>query len=206
MAFGPESNNSRERRAYAHTMIGKLASGEVNYGEALQAAYKASGTVKGSASGFEGALSNAADKVVQREQGISGHRGIRRVPLNWQHPKDDEGQFIPLFDTREAGRGNYTLSDLEWMIKEDGTVSPDEDIKSWFLPTFKDVPAEEMGVCLYETTTEGTPLTPVFPDTEQGHKDLAAYASEYTTVIANVQAGAEELEQRFFGQPEQVAS
>lgn len=205
MAFGPESTNPRERRAYAHAIIGKLASGEVNYGEALQAAYKASRTTKGEASGFEGALRNAADKVEQREQGASSHRGIRRVPLNWQHPKNEKGHFIPLYDTREVAGGKYTISELEWMIKDDGSVSPDEDVKSWFMPTFKDVPAEEMGVCLYETTTEGTPLTPVFPDTEQGHQDLAAYAAEYATRFANQQVSAQDWEERFFGQPEQVA-
>lgn len=204
MAFSPESNNPRERRAYAHTMIGKLANGEINYGEALQAAYKASKTVKGESSGFEGALSNAADKVVHKEQGRSGHRGIRRVPLNWQHPKNENGHFIPLFDTREPAGGKYMLVELEEMIEE-GMVSPNEDIKSWFMPTFKDVPAEEMGLCLYETTTEGTPLTPVFPDTEQGHKDLAAYAAEYATSFASQQESGTDWEQRFFSQPEQVA-
>lgn len=204
MAFGPESTNPRERRAYAHTMISKLAMGEVNYGEALQATYKASRTVKGGTSGFEGALSNAADKVVHREQGASSHRGIRRVPLNWQHPKDENGHFIPLYDSREPAGGKYMIEELEEMI-EDGTVSPDEDIKSWFIPTFSDVPAEEMGVCLYETTTEGTPLTPVFPDAEQGHKDLAAYAAEYATSFADRQANAEEWGQRFFGNLAEVS-
>lgn len=204
MTFGPESTNPRERRAYAHTMIGKLAAGEVNYGEALEAAYKASQTVKGEASGFEGALSNAADKVVQREQGASGHRGIRRVPLNWQHPKDENGHFIPLYDSREPTGGKYMITELEEMI-ENASVRPDEDIKSWFMPTFNDVPAEEMGVCLYETTSEGTPLTPVFPDTEQGHKALAAYAAEHATAFEDFQLSLEEWEQRFFCQTEQVA-
>lgn len=204
MAFGPESTNPRERRAYAHTMIGKLASSEVNYGEALLAAYIASRNRKGAKSGFEGALSNAADKVVQQERGRSGNRGIRRVPLNWQHPKDETGNFIPLYDTREPSGGKYTIEDLEEMIQE-GEVSHYDDVKSLFMPTFNDVPAEEMGVCLYETTTEGTPLTPVFPDNEQGHKDFAAYAAEYATSFASHQESAEDWEQRFFGQPEQVA-
>jgi hypothetical protein len=205
MAFGPESNNPRELRSYAHTKIYKLAIGEANYGEALQAVYKAIRTAKGKTSGFEGALSNAADKVVQWEQGRSSHRGIRRVPLNWEHPKDKNGHFIPLFDTREPAGGKYTVSELEEMI-EKGDISRYEDLKSWFMPIFKDVPDEEMGVCLYETTTEGTPLTPVFPDTEQGHKDLAAYASEYATRFAGDHMSAQDWEQRFFGQPEQVAS
>ncbi len=201
MSFGPESKNPRERRAYAHAVIGRLGNGEVNYGEALQTAYMASGTLRGGTSGFEGALKNAADKVKQTEQGASGHRKLRRVPLDWQHPRDEEGRYVPLFDTREAG-GGYTIGELEWMIKEDGSVNPDEDISSWFMPTFKDVPAEEMGICLYETTSEGTPVTPVFPDTVQGHKDFAAYAAEYATVFGSYQASVEEWAQRFFGQPE----
>jgi hypothetical protein len=202
MAFGPESNNPRERRAYAHTMIGKLASGQVNYGEALQAAYRASRTVKGQASGFEDALSNAAEKVAQEELGTGSSRRIRHVPLGWQHPRDENDRFIPLFDTREPyGGGKYTIAELEEVIETDGGQRY-EDPKSWFMPMFSDVPAEEMGICLYETTTEGTPLTPVFPDTEQGRKDLAAYAAEHATAYADRRASAEEWEQRFFGQPE----
>jgi hypothetical protein len=202
MAFGPESTNPRERRAYAHTMISKLASGEVNYGIALQAAWLASQTVKGEASGFEFSLANAAAKITRKEQGTSGHRAIRRVPLGWQHPKDEEGEFVPLFDSREVA-GHYTIEELT-ELRGDGMG---KDPGSWFMPTFAGVPDDEMGVCLYEITTEGTPITPVFPDTEDGHKDLVAYAAEYATTFgSNSIASAEYWEERFFSEGTELAA
>lgn len=174
MAFGPESTNPRERRAYAHAMIGKLASGEVTYGEALEAAYYASCTQKGQRSGFEGALVNASRK--NENDGTSGHHAIRRVPLNWQHPKDESGNHIPLFDSRESSGGKYMISEVEELVEEDG-VNPKE-LPSWFMPTFSGVAKEDMGICLYEVTTEGTPVSPVYPDTEEGRRGLASYAPE----------------------------
>jgi hypothetical protein len=203
MAFGPESTNPREMRAYAHTMINHLAEGEVNYGEALQAAWRGSLTVKGVASGFEGALEHAADSVKVEEQGASGHRTIRRVPLNWEHPKDKEGNYLPLFDTREATGGTYSLSELSELV-EDG-VSPN-GLKSWFMPAFGDVPEEQMGVSLYEITTEGTPLTPVFPDTIEGHRALAEHAAESATICGSEKASAEYWQTRLFGTEEEVTS
>jgi len=32
------------------------------------------------------------------------------------------------------------------------------------MPDFSAVPADRLGLCVYETTTKGTPMTPVFVD------------------------------------------
>ena len=69
-----------------------------------------------------------------------------------------------------------------------------------------DIPEEEMGICLYETTTEGTPLTPIFPDTPEGQKDLAAYASEYATAYADWELSTQQWEARLFGEQEAPVS
>lgn len=38
-------------------------------------------------------------------------REIRRVPMDWEHPKDERGYFIPLFDR------DYESVGLEWERK-----------------------------------------------------------------------------------------
>ena len=64
MAFGPNSTNPRERRAYAHTMLAQLKQGEVRYGEALEAVDAASQTRKGKESGLAQSLGNTAVVLV----------------------------------------------------------------------------------------------------------------------------------------------
>ncbi|MDB5161457.1 MAG: hypothetical protein JWO96_837 [Candidatus Saccharibacteria bacterium] len=198
MAFGPESTNPRERRAYAHMKIAKLAIGKADYGEALQAAYLANGTQKGKGSHFDEALENAKASITRKEKGSSGHYKIRRVPLNWKHPKDSNGYHIPLYDSREAG--GYTISELEEEIEAAHITS--DYFAERYMPAFGDVPEEEMGICLYDTVVEGVPLTPVYPDTPQGCKDLASYASEYVATVSD-HTGAQYWEERLFGDLDQ---
>ena len=35
------------------------------------------------------------------------------------------------------------------------------------MPDFSDVPEDQMGVCMYETTSEGCPISPVFKDPDE---------------------------------------
>src|SRR3954471_15330108 len=53
-------------------------------------------------------------------------REIRKVPKNWEHPKDEQGKYKPMFDEQD-----------------------------W---------TEEEAVCfqIYETVSEGTPVSPMF--------------------------------------------
>lgn len=65
--FGPESTNPRNRRAFAHAKVSQYKSGEATYGEAFEAAHKASTTRKGEASGFGRALGGVmVDAYAQR--------------------------------------------------------------------------------------------------------------------------------------------
>lgn len=107
-------------------------------------------------------------------------REIRRVPAGWQHPTDDDGDYIPLFDGSlhfghplsawqrswdeqaaawaEGRHPDQALAEtegrsfVEWtatrpMADAYSPECPDEDLTHWQY---------------YETTTEGTPLSPVF--------------------------------------------
>jgi len=86
MAFGPESTNPRERRAYAHAKLAKLRDpgtlGPKWYcdalDEALLAVKAASGTKKGNASGFAGRL--ARESVIVGDVGKNPDKVILWSP------------------------------------------------------------------------------------------------------------------------------
>jgi len=84
-------------------------------------------------------------------------REIRRVCENWEHPKDSQGRYMPLYE----GYAN-ALSEFEEIYQEEGLQEaieymgapnkhdyvPDWDKAEWYQ--------------VYETVSEGTPVTPPF--------------------------------------------
>lgn len=109
-------------------------------------------------------------------------REIRRVPPGWEHPKtkrrNGEFGFQPMFDKsyREAaeewdrGYREWEPRDsFRWFWEREGV--PPED-GAMYRPDWTE--AEATGWCLYETVSEGTPVTPVFANAE----GLIAYLAE----------------------------
>ena len=105
-------------------------------------------------------------------------REVRRVPPDWNHPKDARGKYIPL----ESGYIEYLHGKAQW---ERGFVS---DYKGGWKPKDTEqnysyekyagekraeehMPVWPESVCthfqMYETTTEGTPLSPPLPSAEE---------------------------------------
>lgn len=71
-------------------------------------------------------------------------RQLRKVAANWEHPKDEQGRYIPM---------EYTENDKHTHIQ------------------------------LYENTSEGTPISPVFTADET--EELAEYAAEHCTIFSD---------------------
>lgn len=106
-------------------------------------------------------------------------REVRRVPANWQHPKDERGHYIPLLD------GSYWAKAREWRESEAawrrGEVPEYATEKDLEMPYSKwagshpdesdyrpDWPDElRTHYQMYETVSEGTPLSPVFATPEE---------------------------------------
>jgi hypothetical protein len=139
-------------------------------------------------------------------------RELRRVPLDYEHPTDREGRDLhPMFDEvysdvlaeyerekalwekgehedqREGGlavSGARRTATGTW---EDWAGDPPDPAyyrqESW--------EGRELGIQLWENTTEGTPLSPVFADTDVGLRALAAWAAENATTFADFRASAE---------------
>lgn len=112
-------------------------------------------------------------------------REVRRVPLEWQHPRDDRGNFRPLLETtpmqyaecRRQWEAGFVkgYGEIEWEARRDSGTTFEE----WYgdatdderMPDFPD--GAELGYCMYETCTEGTPISPVFETPEQLARWLA---------------------------------
>lgn len=125
-------------------------------------------------------------------------REIRKVPKNWEHPKYDEkgrwpGDYIPMFDRDFlAAAAKWKADFAAW---EDGTHESkrkyphNAKYEFWEYESPPDPetcrPKFESEPCcfqVYETVTEGTPVSPVFETEEemvawligQGHSEHAA--------------------------------
>jgi hypothetical protein len=107
-----------------------------------------------------------------------GHREVRPVPLDWQHPQeggtysDGSPRYRPLYS-----RADY-LHHLEHNAGCELEDLMDIDPAD-YMPAMNE--GTQYGYQLYETTTEGTPVSPVFPSLEE----LAAWCEDGATVFAD---------------------
>lgn len=111
-------------------------------------------------------------------------RELRMVPKDWKHPKK-AGRYVPLHEgpfEQEAAR--YAEEEAEWKrgFRRDygtGARKPLDDLeRTWtyedyageppkredYMPSWR--PEERTHFQMYETCTEGTPISPPMPDAE----------------------------------------
>ncbi len=139
-------------------------------------------------------------------------REIREVPANWKHPKDKKGHWIPLlgYSFKESlanwekenkmwdkgfRRGWKECSEDEWVAKEGDQLTMsfeqwtgEKPEKQDYMPEWDD--KEKTCICLYETTTEGTPNTPVFAKAD--FEKLCEYAEKNCYTFADFRATKEQ--------------
>jgi hypothetical protein len=109
-------------------------------------------------------------------------REVRRVPPNWQHPQDEKGYYRPMKDkTAQKAWENWMEEFMKWLTGEhDKTIAkygeneypknePYRAFCGWngmppdpayYRPEWDESTATWFQV--YETVTEGTPVTPPF--------------------------------------------
>ena len=119
-------------------------------------------------------------------------REVRRVPAGWQHPKDASDRYVPLLDGQSVLDGQRQW-DAGWLKWQEGLIesysaeaaddvwgphnedwSSQDAYREWagtrpeqteVMPAW---PAEQCThVMMYETTTEGTPISPAFATPEE---------------------------------------
>jgi len=91
-------------------------------------------------------------------------REVRKVPVDWQHPKNEQGNDKPLFEGyKDDAREFMELANnkgLQEAIEYMGC--PD---KEDYMPDWAD--EEKTHLMMYETTSEGTPISPAFETPEE---------------------------------------
>ncbi len=120
-------------------------------------------------------------------------REIRMVPPNWQHPKRtkynpfkgiDETSFQPLFDESYSEASENWKKEFKIYYKTKQDIKNKSEFWDWdggppdkeFYRDFKD--KEATWFCLYETVSEGTPVTPPF-ETKQELADYLAVNGDF---------------------------
>lgn len=110
-------------------------------------------------------------------------REVRRVPANWKHPADKRGNEIPLHDGFNKRLAQWDEENAKWAegLRSDwqGGWQPIEErhrgmtFAEWdgerpkaddYMPDWPD--AERTHFQMYETCTEGTPISPVMESPE----------------------------------------
>lgn len=119
-------------------------------------------------------------------------REVRRVPANWEHPKDADGRYIPLFDGAKFAKrvASWDEEAAKWAegfrSNFNGAWVPLTDEQkgkpyaSWdgerpdpkdYMPLWRD--EERTHLMMYEDTSEGTPIRPAFATAEELARWLA---------------------------------
>lgn len=124
-------------------------------------------------------------------------REIRRVPLEWEHPQNGRGHYQPMYDRTLRERFEEIDVDREKWVKQYGSLVTKNDTglnfyefwnddlgvsPSCYRPEFPE--GATLGYCVYETISEGTPISPIFETLqeiqawviEQGYSEAAAKA------------------------------
>lgn len=113
-------------------------------------------------------------------------REVRRVPADWQHPRNHKGRYIPLYDgsALASSLADWDEGAAHWAQGErkdwaNGGWKPIEaddgqSYEDWdgprpdpadYMPVWSD--EEATHYMMYEDTSEGTPISPAFATPEE---------------------------------------
>lgn len=99
-------------------------------------------------------------------------REVRKVPADWEHPKTESGDYIPLSEGyAEAAKEFMELANKEGLQRAVDYFggAPDQND---FMPDWEE--HEKTHFQMYEDTTEGTPISPPM----QTEEDLARWLAD----------------------------
>ena len=142
-------------------------------------------------------------------------REVRRVPADWQHPRDKDGCYLPLYDEDYDtaarkwldecmlwDRGEHPDQSAEWakdlaqkyqFYWDWGSSPPDKD---YYRPAWPEQSRTHLQ--MYENTSEGTPISPVMETAEElahwlADNNVSAFANmtaTYEQWLATIKRGS----------------
>lgn len=115
-------------------------------------------------------------------------REVRMIPPGWEHPRKANGRYRPLWPVEL-----YMQAVAEWDAGESGCHEPPNSDD--YMPAFPDGTATHY--CMYEDTTEGTPISPGFGTPEAlarwladtGASAFGAQTATYEQWLAMIRQG-----------------
>lgn len=105
---------------------------------------------------------------------------VRRVPANWEHPRDEHGRYRPMFDCDFASAAaEWDDGEAQWRLGHHPDQAKYEAAKDcayedwegtrpdsrYYMPAWP--ASERTHYQMYEETSEGTPISPVMETPEQ---------------------------------------
>jgi hypothetical protein len=97
-------------------------------------------------------------------------REVRIVPEHWQHPKDAQGKYIPLYGwTYSESLEDYKKGKM--FDEDDEDDNEDEPRPEEYMPEWPE--HERTHLMMYETCSEGTPISPACKTAEELARWLA---------------------------------
>jgi hypothetical protein len=90
-----------------------------------------------------------------RTGSVAMSREVRRVPADWQHPRDEQGRNIPQYDG-----ALYLVHITAWKKRRTGF----RPYPGRYTPDWPE--SERTHYMMYENTTAGTPISPAFETPE----------------------------------------
>lgn len=93
-------------------------------------------------------------------------REIRRVPANWEHPKNEKGGYIPMYEDFP-----YTQEEIKEGLRDGWLENIPPHYGCDVMPKWTE--QERTHFQMYETCTEGTPISPVMASIESLARWLA---------------------------------
>ena len=133
-------------------------------------------------------------------------RELRKVPANWEHPKNDNGKYKPMYDEFYGDAfAEWLKNHNEWINGTHSDLIERPELKDkypfyamWsgnapdveYYQTKKYSEEELTHIQLYQTTSEGSPISPVFKADEL--EKLCEWASENATTFANFKTTKEQ--------------
>jgi hypothetical protein len=105
-------------------------------------------------------------------------RELRRVPADWQHPKDKKGHYIPMDD-----HFPYNKEEIQEGLRDGWLKNEPPNYGVPVMPQWPD--SERTHYQMYEDTSEGTPISPVMETPEALARWLADHkASAFAGMTA----------------------
>jgi len=90
-------------------------------------------------------------------------REVRMVPANWEHPKNDRGNYEPLYDNYPQAVERFA-KDIEKMGLAQALEENDGGPR---YSNYMHPEGERTHYMMYEDTSEGTPISPAFATAEE---------------------------------------